>query len=139
MITYRFCACLVLLTSFALNLFSCGTPALHTGIRVRAELLDSVFQTPNTGAAVPGVHDTGIFLHTGSGQTNGSQEVIDDYTNSLGINDYPNAITGAYWNMGADFTNSAVPACGTGSNPGVFMAYPVSEQLWSCFPSPTVP
>ena len=78
---------------------------------------------------------SGIFISYYSSSHNGDQEVIGGTTDGLGILDSPNAITGAYWNFGANFTPSAVPTCGTASDKNVVMVYPVSEELFSCFPT----
>jgi hypothetical protein len=103
-------------------------------------MLDSAFQQQNTGAPMPGVFVTGAFLYLAPNVLhNGNQKILNGQTNFQGIDDFPSAITGAYWNFGSNFSNSPNPACGTGSDQGVFMAYPVSEELFSCFPSPTVP
>lgn len=90
---------------------------------------------------MPGVQVTGAFLYIdpNSATHTGNQELLSGATNSQGIDDFPNAITGAYWNFGANFATSAVPACGTGSDQGVKMVAPVSEEIFSCFPSPVVP
>lgn len=127
------------------SLFFVGCPTsrslLRTGIRLRGEFIDSVFLIPSqagTGIPIPGTHVTGAFLRYDSGPHGGGQEILDGYTESDGFRDFPDAITGAFWNFGADFTISAMPACGAASDPGVDVFFPVAQENFTCHPSPIV-
>ncbi len=107
----------------------CPTSSLHprdltTGIRVRAEFLPSPFLAPGTGSPVPGVRETGLFLRFDGGPTGGTDELFQGFTFDDGIDDHPNAITGAFWNFSADYSPSPLPACGSLSLPGQDVPFP---------------
>ncbi len=120
-------------------LAGCNTRGpLRTGIRVRSEFLDSPFMSQGTGAPVPNVTESGIFIRYDGGPTGGSESQWNGVTAGDGIDDHPNAITGAVWNFSADFSTSPLPACGTQGAPGLDVPYPVAQLNESCYASPVL-
>ncbi len=112
---------LAVLALVALVIFStqCSVvvPPFESGIRITAET--AVFQDglQTSSRAQPGIYDSGYLVQS-VGVGTGSQERFTGFTGPGGQDDHPDAITNAYWFVGALY----VGTCNLISDPNFLVA-----------------
>ena len=90
-------------------------PAFPGGIRI--ESFEAPIESPTSSIAIGGVDDNGewIYWNQTAQQSKGTDYSFAGVTNSLGIDDHPNAADNSVWQIGADFTAATGGVCSSGN------------------------